>query len=283
MWELLLWVGLTQACPKVYCGNLRPPFCLTWSQNYSEAVLHPCSDPNTQCPGDLFADQTDHTCSDPPAFELDLWSPYYGLVGRWTDFQWKREGSFCDQGTDLCQPGLYCDSQQSCRQGKAAGDGCIQGECGLGLTCNWGQCIVAGSISIGKQVSTAMACLRYTASNELICTDPAKSRSLPPIPCVSDMDCEADTDSPGVCECAYNEGGNAYCALHPGDSPHQTFLKAQAELDYHTLPQAYYKAKYFPLLVHPNLCSFQRIPEVYMYTAYNYLPALLGASFLACI
>lgn len=283
MWEILLWVGLTQACPKVYCGNLRPPFCVTWSQNYSEAVLHPCADPDSQCPADLFADQTDHTCGDPPAFELDLWSPYYGLVGRWTEFQWKSIGSFCDQSTDICQPGLYCDSQHSCQEGKTAGDSCIQGECSLGLTCNLGQCTAVGSVSTGLQVSTPAACRFYTASKELVCEAPDQSRSPPPVPCVSDLDCEGQNGSPGVCQCAYNEAGSAFCALHAGDRDYQTFLKAQAELNYHLLPQAYYKAKYFSWLVSPNLCSFERIPEVYMYTAYSCLPILVVTTWLACV
>lgn len=283
MWEVLLWVGMTHACPTVYCGNQRPPYCLSWSQNFSEAVLHPCSDPNTQCPADLFASHTDLTCSDPPAFQLDLWNPYYGLVSRWTEFQWKGVGSFCDQSRDICQPGLYCSSTQVCRPGKEAGDLCVQGECRLGLTCNWGYCIPTGSIPSGQQVTTSAACELYTASDELICLIPAKSRSVPPIPCLSDMDCEGDNGSPGACRCAYNEAGSAFCALHPGDSDYQAFLKAQAEQDYRNLPQTYYKVKYFPWLVQPNECSMERIPELFMYAAYSSLQMLLVASWAACL
>ena len=283
MWKVLLWIGTTQACPRVYCGNLRPPFCLTWSQNHSEAVLHPCPDPSTQCPADLFADLSDQTCGDPPSFQLDFWNPYYGQVGRWTEFNWKAEGSFCDQSKDICQPGLYCDQMQICRQGKETADSCMQGECRLGLTCNWGHCIPAGSIPIGQQVTTAAACKHYTASTELVCLLPPKSHSPSPIPCLSDKDCEGDDGSPGECQCAYNEAGSAYCALHPGDSDYQAFLKAQAELDYRILPQAYYKAKYFPLLVEPNTCSLQRIPEVYMYAAYSYVQTLIVGSWVACL
>ena len=275
LWIVLLSIDPTQACPKVYCGNERSSYCVTWNPNSTEAILHPCP-PGSQCPSALFSSQQDLHCTDPPAYPLDLWNPYYASVGSWYAYSWKTEGEFCDQIEDICHPGSYCDStNHTCSPGKLHGQTCIQGQCTLGLVCNLGVCVPAGSIPLGQTASTSFACAQFTLSSDFHCTTPAQSRSPPPIPCLSDRDCEGNDGSPGVCQCAYNQAGTAYCALHPGDRIYQDFLKAQAEMNYRNLPGNYYKTKYFAWIVDANECSYERIPELFMYTAYNRLSLLL--------
>lgn len=212
------------------------------------------------------------------------------------------DGESCSDSS-YCNAGFYCKSSVCTKQIKAGSDDKCESdyECRNNAGCNGGVCVEYMSLDKGDKLDSCESnfniLCKSSSCKDNKCISAPSSKSKPHT-CDSDKDCKSDTSGiVSKCRCGYNEDGDKYCDLLPGDSEYEKYLDylndwinsdsiykcntlKRLEDDcifinwdistYRNYEYYQYRAKDYPLIQDSDDCSMKIYNTQYLNSKYTY-------------
>ena len=239
---LLITVSLENTCPVYICDpGLAAQECASMSVQKGIAYyrLRECND-TSQC--DLLYGDKNDKCAAVPTMQTKYPGEWCQLDSQCTSFKCEGTGNetFCTAGKldticseDLdCDAGLFCNrTSHLCAKVSNKGQPCSDDlPCNAYTTCNWGTCVVKGSLATGVNSTSSSGCKSQHLRNGKCADGPKLDRNTErkdptegPIFCPNEKTASCSyTYAKGDtiadrCVCGRNNANQMVCATGAGD------------------------------------------------------------------